>query len=441
MTLFAPRRIDVAVLGGGLAGMATALHLVRRGLEVVCIEPKSWPRETVGESLEFSAPRLLHELGIDCARCDELTHPKSAVRIVGGEDQFTVWPPPFFGRAPIWCSRRTYHADRRELDRRVMELAVAEGVKVVAARVSCVSHRGSTITGVSLDDGSRVEASCYVDASGHNARLFGRALHLDRELCGARRWAFWARVTASATGEETILHFLDSNATELCWMWEIPLNDHEVSVGLVLGEAELRRQRGLGRVPRQILEHHLEGLGGHVGPDSGDSPLQVCSTSYVPFRYREPTGPNWILVGDASAMVDPLTSNGASSALRHAALAGEIVSRALPDRQVSPRDAARYSASAPAVVEVLNRAIGSFLYEPAIRRRLGLRAAVNLYAATGVITNALYAKVRPSTNARSASVSVLLVVARFWIGCARRVASRVPSRRPRRSTPGPRRGC
>lgn len=434
MTPSATRIVDVAVLGGGLAGMATALHLVRNGLAVVCVEPKSWPRETVGESLEFSAPRLLDELGIDCVQCDDLIHPKSAVRIVGRDDQFTVWPPPFFARAPIWCSRQTFHTDRRALDRRVMEIAVAAGVEVVVARATCVHHRGRTITGVTLDDGTDVEASCYVDASGHNARLVGRALRLDRELLGARRWAFWTRVTASDPGQETTLHFLDSHAAELSWMWQIPLNEHEVSVGLVLGEAEIRRQRGLGRGPRQLLEHHLDAVAAHAGPHPCDRPFQVHSTSYVPFRHRTPVGPNWVLVGDASAMVDPLTSNGVTSALRHAALAADVVSRAVPGRRISPTDAARYRAAAPALVSALNRAIESFLYEPAIRRRLGLRSAVTLYAATGVITNALYAKLRPTTNGRAAAVAALLALVRAWIEFARRIAARVPRRRRRGDT-------
>ena len=34
---------DVAVLGGGLAGLAVATSLARRGLAVVCIEPGPSP--------------------------------------------------------------------------------------------------------------------------------------------------------------------------------------------------------------------------------------------------------------------------------------------------------------------------------------------------------------------------------------------------------------
>ena len=55
---------DVTVIGAGLAGKAAALHLVRAGLKVVCIEPAQAIRPPVGESLDWSAPALLSTLGL-----------------------------------------------------------------------------------------------------------------------------------------------------------------------------------------------------------------------------------------------------------------------------------------------------------------------------------------------------------------------------------------
>ena len=87
--------VDVAVLGGGLAGLAAATHLARTQKRVVCVEHRPWPRESVGESLEFSAPQLLTELGIDVysGSGDKHLYPKDSVRIVGSEEPFSVWPP------------------------------------------------------------------------------------------------------------------------------------------------------------------------------------------------------------------------------------------------------------------------------------------------------------------------------------------------------------
>ena len=60
----APIRCDVAVLGGGLAGLAASIKLRRAGMRVVCVEPDAFPHDSVGESLDWSAPSLLAELGL-----------------------------------------------------------------------------------------------------------------------------------------------------------------------------------------------------------------------------------------------------------------------------------------------------------------------------------------------------------------------------------------
>jgi hypothetical protein len=60
----AMEKFDVTVIGGGLAGMAASIHLVRAGLRVICVEAASGDTDAVGESLDWSAPDLLKDLGL-----------------------------------------------------------------------------------------------------------------------------------------------------------------------------------------------------------------------------------------------------------------------------------------------------------------------------------------------------------------------------------------
>ena len=73
-----------------------------------------------------------------------------------------------------------------------------------------------------------------------------------------------------------------------------------------------------------------------------------------------------------------------------------------------------YQNTAPANVATLENAIEAFVYRPAVRRRLGLRAAVNLYAATGVVTNSLYARIGCSSVPRSMVCAAVLACSRLW---------------------------
>ena len=426
-------RADVAIAGGGLAGLATAIGLARRGRRVVCVEPAPWPRPAVGESLEFSAPGLLADLGVEMATDAPRPHlfPKTAVRIAGGADGcdgvFTVWPPTWFARPPIWCSRFALHADRVELDRRLSELAIDAGAEILPERVATIEHDHDRIEALVTDLGGRVEAEWFIDASGHVGRLFGRALGLERDLLGAPRAAYWARFGEPPDGHATALHFPEPAGGELSWAWEIPLNDHEVSVGVVATADRLARLRAGGARPREIFEHLPHPIPRLRDMIDEHPDVELHATSYAPYRHRRTVGPNWLLVGDASAMVDPLTSNGVTSALRHADQAARIVSEAFDRRALRRRDRWVYERTAPAMAATLEGAMETFLYAPDVRRRLGLRPAVNLYAATGVITNSLYAKLRPTNVARASACTVVLAASRGWT----RIAAGALSRRER----------
>ena len=55
---------DVTVIGGGLAGMAASIHLAKAGLRVLCVGACGIENDAIGESLDWSAPGLLADLGL-----------------------------------------------------------------------------------------------------------------------------------------------------------------------------------------------------------------------------------------------------------------------------------------------------------------------------------------------------------------------------------------
>ncbi|MCP5027308.1 MAG: FAD-dependent oxidoreductase, partial [Actinomycetia bacterium] len=252
--------VDVAVVGGGLAGLATATHLARRQRRVVCIEHQSWPRPAVGESLEFSAPGLLAAIGVDLedGERQQYLFPKTSVQISGGSEEFAVWPPPWFAGPPIWCSRLAFHTDRVELDQHMLQLATNNGAEVLPERVTSVARCNDRVTGLTTNRGTRVTAQWYVDATGHDTRLFGRTLELETVPLGESRIAYWARFDEPPTGHSTNLFFPQPLTDELEWAWEIPLNPSQISVGVVLSTVRARALRSEGCQPRDIYIDYLD---------------------------------------------------------------------------------------------------------------------------------------------------------------------------------------
>lgn len=419
--------VDVAVVGGGLAGLATATHLARRGRRVVCVEHRPWPRPAVGESLEFSAAGLLAALGLDLDAGEPKGYlfPKTSVKISSDGESFEVWPPPWFAGPPIWCSRVAYHTDRTELDQNLVVLALGLGVEVLPERVSLVERCDRRISGLTTDRGTRLAAQWYVDATGHDTRLFGRALDLEKIELGGSRIAYWARFDAPPTGHSTNLYMPRPGADHLTWVWEIPLNPSQTSVGVVLSTTEANACRSKGRRPRNIYRDHIDAVPALQRFMNDTADVTISATTYNPYRHRRCVGPNWLLVGDACAMVDPLTSNGVTAALRHADQAARLITDSLDDRRLGRYRAWAFEATVPATVETLDHAIEAFLYRPTIRQRLGLRPAVMLYAATGVVTNSLYARLNPVTLPRALGGAVVLAASRAWIRAASATLPRV----------------
>ena len=109
------------------------------------------------------------------------------------------------------------------------------------------------------------------------------------------------------------------------WVWEIPISPDVVSVGYVTTGAatKLKRERGLSveDIFRQQLmkfprfEQMLQA-----------APLEKPNvTSFRCRAYAGVAGTNWLIAGEAASMVDPITANGVTAALRHAKEASGLI--------------------------------------------------------------------------------------------------------------------
>ncbi len=59
-----PPATDVAIIGGGPAGVAAGIQLARAGLNVTIFEKEKFPRFCIGESLLPCGNDMLRQLGV-----------------------------------------------------------------------------------------------------------------------------------------------------------------------------------------------------------------------------------------------------------------------------------------------------------------------------------------------------------------------------------------
>jgi flavin-dependent dehydrogenase len=389
---------DVTVIGGGLAGKAASLQLVRAGLRVICIEPEQSLRPAVGESLDWSAPELLNALGLSM---NDLINARTAtwkrhvtLKLRDGASAHYV-PSPWLAGAPFHIELRTLHVDRLRLDHKLLELTVASGVKLVRDKVVEVERTGRNISSVRTAGGARFSSSWFIDASGFGTSLLAREFNLPAIQSGPPKVAMWNYFPVTESVEGTTL-YLDPMPTEyLDWIWEIPVSPNMVSVGYAATGAAIKAKRESGASVEDIFREQLLKF-------SRFEPLLrqgvLNPTNVTSFRCRAHigvAGPNWLIAGEAAAMVDPITSNGVTAALRHAAEASSLILKYRRQGKLPMRARLSYSRRILQMAKFFNGGIEKIVYETPVRNRIGVQRAGTVYTSPAWSMNVVYARMKP----------------------------------------------
>lgn len=339
--------VDVAVVGAGPAGATAALVLARAGVEVVLLDRARLPRDkTCGGGL---VARALAGLPPGCEPPIQRRLCRVEARFVDGGPTVTVERP-----GPL-----VHMTMRKPLDDALAEAARAAGA---ALRPGLAVHGLSPgADHVALDTSAgplRARAVVGADgATGATARAAGWTAALDT-------------VPALEAEVEVPPHVLDRFADRARfdlgvppggYAWVFPKAAHlSVGVGVFARGAARRRLRD--ELHRYLAAHGLERA-------------RVASLRGAPIPARPRRGGVWrgrvLLAGDAAGLVDPLTGEGISPAVRSGRLAAEaLVEAGLAVEAAGPRYAARVRREFLGELRVA-RVLGAVLYGwPRLVRRL-----------------------------------------------------------------------
>ncbi|MHB0927542.1 MAG: geranylgeranyl reductase family protein [Candidatus Nanopelagicales bacterium] len=317
---------DVLVVGAGPAGSAAAVWAARAGREVVLIDAEHFPRDkTCGDGLTPRAIAQLQLLGMhDWLR----SRPRNrGIRMIGfGTEHDVLWNGPHlpdFGSA----------APRTEFDEAVRQVAVQSGARF---------HGGVRAVGTTRDAQGRVEAvsvtglpgvteircRSLIVADGVRSRLggsLGRVWHRDTVYGVAAR----AYVRSTRHDEPWITSHLElrdeQGQTVAGYGWLFPLGNGEINLGV----GSLATQGQPGKVNLHALLRQY-GATQRTAFGLGEE-LRAEASAMLPMggAVTNVAGPNWMLIGDAAACVNPLNGEGIDYGLETGRLAAEVL--AAPD--------------------------------------------------------------------------------------------------------------
>lgn len=302
---------NVVILGGGPAGLATALSLRKHSphLSVIVIERSAYERTRIGETLPPGTQVLL--------------------------EQLDIWPAfverdyvQSYGTCAAWGSNQLYtnefiygmhgqgwHVDRRDFDLMLSELVIQRDVSLYT-RARLIDYRrhhdGWRLSVGALNSHQPsflIDADFVVDATGRSA-FFARAQGAQRRvfdrLVGA---VMFFDAPAASSDSYTLVE-----ASEHGWWYSALLPSGRLVVAC-MSDADLVKAQGLKSsecwlscIDRtRYTRERLHGARPRTTPQ--------IHPAYS-HRLDRVSGDGWLAVGDAAYTFDPLSSQGIFQAIR-----------------------------------------------------------------------------------------------------------------------------
>jgi hypothetical protein len=172
-----------------------------------------------------------------------------------------------------------------------------------------------------------------------------------------------------------------------------------------------RNGRSVGDVLRGELARYERFT--HLVSEQPDTPISTCS--YRSYVNKRVCGPNWLMVGEAASLPDPLTANGVTAAFRHAQDATEAIRASVRRGSLTKRQQQVYTANVCGMGHAFNHSIEKTVYEWPVRRSLNPQAAQRVYTAFSYSINAMYSKFRPQARLPMALFGLLLHLWWVWM--------------------------
>lgn len=323
---------DVAILGGGLAGLSLALQLKLREpeLQVTVLEKAGFPvpeaAHKVGEStVELASHYFGHTLGLR-EHLETAQLPKLGLRFFFGsgeiQDRLEVGGSDF----PPTSS---YQLDRGRFENFLAQRCKEQGIELLdqtkVEDIQISEGREDHIVGYRGPEGTAyLEARWLVDASGR-ASLLKRKLNL-RKASEHKASAVWFRVNKEIRiddwsqeprwreGHEgrkarwfSTNHLMGTGY----WVWLIPLASGSTSVGIVVDESlhPIHTLSSIGKA-RQWMEKFEPQCASKVFAEGVEVQDFKALKNYAHDCERVYSSKRWFLTGEAGVFLDPFYSPG-----------------------------------------------------------------------------------------------------------------------------------
>ena len=353
------KNFDVAIIGAGPAGSATAIGLALRGYEVALIDKQCFPREKLcGDFVNPINRAIFRELGVEDRVLAEPHSQVTGFRIT-----------TFSGReAEAGFSWLEYESEaglglrRAHLDHALLQRAEALGVTVrQGARIEELT-RAADGWRMTTDGEDRWHGRLLIGADGRHSwvarrlGLYGRAMTTGRAVGFQCRLRLRGRI-----GDKIEIHMFPGGYAGV-----VALGDGTATLGMAIDKRRLDGKPDAEFLIAKVLAQnpHLKAL-----LERSDTVSELRSVYPVYFPARRAVTDGALLVGDAARVSEPVTGEGIYFAMRSGLLAAESIDLAFQRGDLGAQSMAGYELACRRVFRsrlALNALLRFAVYRPAL---------------------------------------------------------------------------
>jgi flavin-dependent dehydrogenase len=307
---------DVVIIGGGLAGLAGAIHLSQNGLRVTLVEKSGYPRHKVcGEYISNEILPYLKWLDADVSQLQPAMINNFEFTTRSGKIAKAKLPLGGFG-----ISRYT-------LDNFLYQKAVASGCIVLKETVTDVAF---------IDDTFTITTSNQVLSAKIVLGAYGKRSNIDQVMSRdfISKKSPWLAIKSHYSGNfpdsVVALHNFKGG---YCGVSKVENN--VINICYLADYATFKKYKNIEDYQYSILykNRHLKYILENATP-LFDKPLTI---SQISFNKKLPVENHILMIGDTAGLIHPLCGNGMAMALHSAKIASELVleynSGKLPSRK------------------------------------------------------------------------------------------------------------
>jgi 2-octaprenyl-6-methoxyphenol hydroxylase len=344
---------EIAIVGGGLAGLVAALALGRTGRKVCLIAAAPKHDDTRTTALMDQSVRYLERLGV-WEKIAPSTAPLAVMQIIDGTSRLLRAPPAQFRSMDIDLAAFGYNIPNKALAE-VLDAALAAEPNVTRLpdNAASVAVQSDKVT-ISVAGGDVVEADFVIGADGRNS------ITREAAAIGVRKWTY--QQSAIVLNFAHALPHGDVSTefhTESGPFTQVPLPGLRSSLVWVVRPQEAAR---LVALPTEelsaIVETRMQSILGKIEVEGKAHSWPLSSMMAERFGSGRVA-----LIGEAAHAFPPIGAQGLNLSLRDSMTLAELLS-AVRDRPITADAGDRYNArrradimSRTLSVDILNRSL------------------------------------------------------------------------------------